>query len=174
MPNYEELAKGINQPFGGVGQPPVSPLIRSGETMANVYQAWPNSLAKALVGLLTGWKSAPGPELSPVEKGYEAALPAMFASTGIGKVGKVGDWSSIKSAIDSIPKHKAGGLDFITDLRAKFPEMPKDQFDEMVLKLSREGKISLHHHDMPGSYKGEMIKDGKTYYHAFGVKPEWR
>jgi len=86
----------------------------------------------------------------------------------------MGDWSSIKSAIDSIPRHKLGGLDFITDLRAKFPEMPKGDFDEMVLKLSREGKISLHHHDMPGSYKGEMIKDGETYYHAFGVKPDWR
>ena len=84
------------------------------------------------------------------------------------------EWPSIKSVIDSIPKHKPGGLDLLTDLRAKFPEMPKSEFDEMVLGLSREGKISLHHHDMPGSYKGEMIKDGDTYYHAFGVKPDWR
>ena len=89
-------------------------------------------------------------------------------------ISKGGDWSSIKQAIDSIPRHRPGGLDTLTDLKAKFPDMPKAEFDEMMLKLSREGKISLHHHDMPGSYKGEMIKDGKTFYHAFGVKPEWR
>jgi hypothetical protein len=220
MPNYEELAKGIDQPFGGVSQmaPPASPLIRSGETMQNVYQAWPNSLAKALVGLATGWKSAPQPELSPMEKAYEIASPVLGGTSRFKKVyptfgayvGKmkemgipldllakqkakgflkevpaneaeylaranpVGDWTSIKSAIESIPKHKPGGLDLLTDLRAKFPDMPKAEFDEMMLKLSREGKISLHSHDMPGSYKGEMIKDGKTFYHAFGVKPEWR
>jgi hypothetical protein len=153
-----------------------------------------------------------------VEKGYEAASPALFA-TGkfkemyptfeiyknamadmkipldlvvkqrakgpsyhsipateaeyMARAGKE-DWSSIKSAIDSIPRHRPGGLDTLTDLKAKFPDMPKAEFDEMMLKLSREGKISLHHHDMPGSYKGEMIKDGNTFYHAFGVKPEWR
>jgi hypothetical protein len=105
-------------------------------------------------------------------KGFFKDVPANEAEY-MARAGKE-DWSSIKSAIESIPRHKPGGLDLLTDLRAKFPDMPKGEFDEMMLGLSREGKISLHSHDMPGSYKGEMIKDGKTFYHAFGVKPDWR
>jgi hypothetical protein len=204
----------------GLEVPVVSPLMRSEAVGEKLYQAWPESLAKTLVGGVTGWANK-FPEKkgdkTDVERAYEIASPAMFATSKfkslyptfevyaakmkdmgipldllgkqkakgfykevpaneaeyLARAGKE-DWSSIKSAIDSIPKHKAGGLDLLTDLRAKFPEMPKSEFDEMVLGLSREGKISLHHHDMPGSYKGEMIKDGDTYYHAFGVKPDWR
>jgi hypothetical protein len=124
------------------------------------------------------------PNVLGILKGAKAAVPAMFASTGIGKVG---EWFSIKSAIENIPRYRHGGLGSLSELHAQFPNMPKAEFDDMVLGLAKEGKIALHKQDLPAHYKGEMIEfeelqpgpggkweKGKGYYHAFAVKPDWR
>ncbi len=54
----------------------------------------------------------------------------------------------------------------------KMSNLPKDQFDQTAMDLSRQGKITLHHHDAPHSLSPEdrdaLIKD-KNGNHYIGV-----
>ena len=66
--------------------PPVSPLMRSEQFGEKVYQSWPESLGKTLVGGVTGWnKKFPDvkPNETPREKAYRIAEQAGFASGGL-------------------------------------------------------------------------------------------
>ena len=58
----------------------------------------------------------------------------------------------------------------IPELRAEFPGMSKQQFDDELLKAAEEGKIAIHRHDAPGqlteSERNGLLKVGNDYFNA--------
>lgn len=63
----------------------------------------------------------------------------------------------------------------VRDVRAEFPNLTKEQFDAGILRMSREGKVSLHRHDHVSSLSPEerdqLITDGEgNYYVGMAVR----
>lgn len=62
----------------------------------------------------------------------------------------------------------------ISALRAAFPELSKEQFDQAMLKLNEEGSIALHRHDHPASLKeaerNNLVRSGDDYFNAVTVR----
>lgn len=62
----------------------------------------------------------------------------------------------------------------LPQLRAEFPGLSKQQFDDEVLKLAEEGQVAVHRHDAPGllseAERNAMVKVGDDYYTAATVR----
>jgi hypothetical protein len=56
----------------------------------------------------------------------------------------------------------------VRDLR-RHVSLAKPQFDDLALRLAREGRVSLHRHDFPASLspqeREELITDGQGNYY---------
>lgn len=90
--------------------------------------------------------------------------------------------SSLIDQLRSInPAADKGALVGFRELRQKYPDLSKEQFDQMILDLSKQGKISLHRTDVPPSSlssqqlneyvhspysKGDHFKTGTHYVGA--------
>lgn len=77
----------------------------------------------------------------------------------------------IKSAIGELSKDGAtGGLVGTPELRAKFPEMSKQQFDAAILQSSRLGVVSIHRHDNASNLSPQdrdmLVTDGNGNFYA--------
>jgi len=64
----------------------------------------------------------------------------------------------------------------LRDLRARL-DMDKQQFDDVALELSREGAVSLHHHDHPGALSeselAQLVRDARgTYYIGIALRSD--
>ena len=63
--------------------------------------------------------------------------------------------------------HPDGALLLTSDVRAK-SNLSKEDFDKAVWKLKTDGKVILHHHDMPhgipANERNELVKHGEVYY----------
>lgn len=63
----------------------------------------------------------------------------------------------------------AGGLLSVRAVRAA-AALPKEEFDEIALKLARDGRVVLHYHDFPASLRktqrDALIKDPKGIYYV--------
>ena len=63
-----------------------------------------------------------------------------------------------------------GGLISMRDIRDKYPEMSKQQFDKMMLLASRAGKVSLHRHDHASNLspqeRDQLVTDGDGNFYV--------
>jgi hypothetical protein len=61
----------------------------------------------------------------------------------------------------------------VSDLRAKFPDMPKADFDAAMVKLNEQGKIALHRHDKPTEAdKASAVKIKDDYHTAVTIREQ--
>lgn len=88
--------------------------------------------------------------------------------------GAVDDESTVLTALRELASREpSGALLSVRALRG-LCSLPKTQFDTVVLRLSRAGRVVLHHHDFPASLpeadRAELVVDERgTYY--IGIVP---
>ncbi len=72
------------------------------------------------------------------------------------------------------PRAETGALVILPELR-QAAGMPKEAFDEAVLQLGRDGRLTLHRHDFPGnlgvSERDALVTDGRgNFYIGVGLR----
>ncbi len=101
-----------------------------------------------------------------------AAAPPSRASNGSSPyVGREEFLAALQQLMGEGPQQ---ALISVRELRARLT-MGKQRFDELALELSREGVISLHHHDHPNSLsqveRSQLIRDARgTHYIAIAPR----
>jgi hypothetical protein len=89
-------------------------------------------------------------------------------------IARADDESAVLTALRELASREpSGALLSVRALRG-LCSLPKTQFDTVVLRLSRAGRVMLHHHDFPASLpeadRAELIVDERgTYY--IGIVP---
>jgi hypothetical protein len=176
MPNWEELAKGMNQPFAPMQQAPgadpnfkptLDPVLLLNAAKA-VGQYFMNQVKQPIQGTMDDarmghYNVAPGQPVSidpmnplaatmmGIGAGWKGGLPA--GATGVGMTTKG------TSLFDFIRSLQSPGqtreLVSIAKLREVSGLAPAE-FDAQILKLAQEGKVALHPHDFASSLKPEQ------------------
>ncbi len=144
---------------------PVAPekyLVPVGKSLAQVVarlqevSVSPDDLRRAVVQMIEG----AGVSLGTWSAGGHAATPPVPATTAV-------DLIAIMCRIE--PGAERGALVGARDLR-RHAGLPKAAFDEAVLQLSRQGRVSLHRHDYPASLspeeRDELVTDGLGNYYV--------
>jgi hypothetical protein len=103
-----------------------------------------------------------------------AALGRALGITQAGGDGVLDDETHVLAALGELASREPpGSLLSVRALRALRP-LPKPRFDGAVLRLSRAGKVVLHHHDFPASLKeaerAELVQDERGM-HYVGIAP---
>jgi len=129
-------------------------------------------LAKALEELQAVQKKLAPHGVTPTA--LHAALGRALGVTQAGGDRGLDDETHVLAALGELASREPpGALLSVRSLRAMRP-LPKPRFDGAVLRLSRAGKVVLHHHDFPASLKeaerAELVQDERGM-HYVGIAP---
>ncbi len=131
------------------------------------------SCAELLKSAVTTLRSANVPD-----EQIRRSLVQLFESTGIPfrapASSASGPLTSSSVDLESLlkqlePGAERGALVGIRELR-RVARLPKMEFDQAVLNLSRQGRLSLHRHDFPASLtsleRDDLVQDGNGVYYV--------
>jgi hypothetical protein len=93
-------------------------------------------------------------------------------------LGPVAEEEAVRAAVQqAAAREPPGSLLSMRQVRALAPLLPKEPFDQAVMRLSRAGELSLHHHDFPESLpepeRALLVKDERGT-HYIGLAPRRR
>ncbi|WP_156339087.1 hypothetical protein [Chondromyces crocatus] len=102
------------------------------------------------------------------------AIPAAIATSAASENRAVEDEAILLAALTALAaREPPGALLSLRTLRA-LQTLPKQRFDEAVLRLSESGRVVLHHHDFPASLteaeREELVLDTHGV-HYLGIAP---
>lgn len=107
-----------------------------------------------------------------------AALLAELGLAGLTKSGATGDGSrEFLAALDGLAAEDPANALLPVRLLRRRLSLEKREFDDLALRLAREGIVSLHYHDYPGSLpeseRSELVVDARGT-HYVGIAPRNR
>jgi hypothetical protein len=149
-------------------QPPKAPEPDVGASLKSVFSALKKALVKTDALGVSRRRIA---DALLTELGLPAALPATVNSPPgpASRPRATPEREEFVSALRALIAENPGqALLSVRDLRARVA-LNKQEFDSVALDLSREGALSLHHHDHPSALseleRNELVRDARgTYY----------